>query len=279
MRTCALVPLLLVSLAAPTRAELDGKKAAGSMTAEEIQHCVQENFPDDSMVQTLDMILKDRTGVERLLEADLFWQKDDSTKLSRVLLTFDNPPDLRSASILVIEKKPTNDMFMYLPELKKVRRITSQTVNGNMMGTDFTYEDFMRVQGMVGNFDLERAADEQVTDRSSFVTVSRAKPGTESDYESIRSLVDQETCVPLRVEFFKKELPEPVKILTVDPKKIDSVESGWMPSELHMQDLRRGTSTTVVVQKIEVGVPIPKKIFTQTEMERHGRFGAPVKRY
>jgi hypothetical protein len=274
----ALGSLLLLSFAAaPAAADVETKKPPAAMSAEEIQHCVQQNFPDDSMTQTMKMVMKDRMGVERLLEAEMFWEKDQATRLSKVLLKFDNPPELRGAAVLVIEKKPVNDMFMFLPELGKTRRITSSMVNGNMMGTDFSYEDFARLQGMIGSLEATRAPDEQLAGRAVFVTES-VPAAADSEYQRIRTLVDQQTCVPLRVEFFHKGVAEPVKALSVDPANVAEVKTGWMPREMRMEDLRGGTSTDMVIEKLEVSVPIPKKMFSQTELDRQGRFGAAVTR-
>jgi hypothetical protein len=271
--------LLLTSLAFARPAEgAEARKPAAELSAQEIQECVQKNFPADSMVQTMKMLMKDRMGVERLLEAEMFWEKDQGTQLSKVLLKFDNPPELRGAAVLVIERKPTNDMFMFLPELGKTRRITSSMVNGNMMGTDFSYEDFSRLQGMLGNLDTTRAPDEQLAGRAAFVTESKPAPGSDSDYERIRSVIDQQTCVPLRVEFFQKGLAEPAKLLSVDPSRVTELNGGWMPREMRMEDRKGGTSTSLVIEKLEANVPIAKKMFSQTELERQGRFGAAVTR-
>ena len=269
--------LLAMHAPAPAMADAETPKSPAAMSAQEIQNCVQQNFPDDSMKQTMKMVMKDRMGVERLLEAEMFWEKDAETSFSKVLLKFDNPPELRGSAVLVLEKKPTNDMFMFLPELGKTRRITSSMVNGNMMGTDFSYEDFARLQGMIGSLEATRAPDEQLAGRAVFVTES-VPAAADSEYQRIRTLVDQQTCVPLRVEFFHKGVAEPVKALSVDPANVAEVKTGWMPREMRMEDLRGGTSTDMVIEKLEVSVPIPKKMFSQTELDRQGRFGAAVTR-
>jgi hypothetical protein len=279
-RALALLLLPCLSLAsARAGADVETKKDAAKMTAADIQQCVQQNFPDDSMTQTVKMVMKDRMGVERMLEAEMFWEKDQSTRLSKVRMDFDNPPELRGAAVLVIEKTPTNDMFMFLPELGKTRRITSSMVNGQMMGTDFTYEDFSRLQGLLGNLEAERQPDEQVAGRPVFVTVSVPAEGTDSDYARIRSLVDQQTCISLRVEFFEKGSEEPAKMLTVAPEKIAQVKSGWFPREILMEDVRGGTSTNLVIDEIEVSVPIDRKMFSASALEKQGRFGPAVSRY
>lgn len=265
--------VLATFLAAAAAASAQAPRVPAEMTAPEIAQCVQQNFPDDSMVQTIKMVSVDRLGVERVLQADMWWQKDQESRLSKVLLTFDNPPDLRGSSVLVIEKKPQNDMFMFLPELGKVRRITSQMVQGNMMGTDFSYEDFQRIQGMLASLDSKRLPDETLFERTVFVTESvPTDPG--SEYSKIRSWVDQETCTPLQVEFFTKGSEEPVKRLNMDPKAISKVKTGFMPREIAMKDLRSETATTIVIEKLEVSIPIKPKRFTTAELEKQGRFSS-----
>jgi hypothetical protein len=262
--------LLCCSLASAAFAETP---APADMTAADIQSCVQRNFPTDSMVQTVRMVSVDRMGVERVLEADMFWQKDAKTQLSNVLLVFDNPPELRGASVLVLEKKPQNDMFMFLPELGKSRRITSQMVQGNMMGTDFSYEDFQRLQGMLTSLESKRLPDAVVGERKAFVTESTpADPA--SEYHRIVSRVDQETCVPLEVEFYLEGGGEPAKRMTTNPKAVQKEKTGYLPLEIAMQDLRTETSTKIVIEKLKVGVPIERKRFSQAELDRQGRFSS-----
>jgi hypothetical protein len=246
---------------------------AAEKSAAEIQACVQKNFPTDSMVQTIRMVSVDRMGVERVLEAEMFWQKNPETGLSNVLLSFDNPPELRGASVLVLEKKPQNDMFMFLPELGKSRRITSQMVQGNMMGTDFSYEDFQRLQGLLTGLDSKRLDDTTVAERKAWVTES-APGDPSSEYTRIVSRVDQETCIPLDVELYTKDSAEPAKRMSTNPKTVSQEKMGFMPREITMRDLRTETSTTIVIEKLAVGVPIDRKRFSASELERQGRFSS-----
>ena len=266
-------PLLALCSVLSTAAFAETPKAPADMTAAEIQSCVQRNFPNDSMVQTIKMVSVDRLGVERVLEAEMFWQKDAKTQLSNVLMTFDNPPELRGAAVLVIEKKPQNDMFMFLPELGKSRRITSQMVQGNMMGTDFSYEDFQRLQGLLTNLDSKRMPDETVAERPAYLTESTPSDPS-SEYSLVRSWVDQETCVPLQVELFIKGSDEPAKRLTMNPKAFSKEKTGVFPREIAMNDLRTETSTTIVVEKLKVSVPIERKRFSAAELDRQGRFSS-----
>jgi hypothetical protein len=262
--------LLALALAAvPEWMSAEGEPPSSEATAQQIEECVRGNFPDDSMIQEVRMVSVDRTGFERVLEAELYWLRDPEDGLSDVRLTFDSPPDLRGVSVLLLENESRNDMFAYLPELGKTRRITADMVRGKVMGTDFTYEDFEQLQGMLESLESRRLEDDVVDGRSVFVTESR--PNVGSEYSRIVSKADQETCVPLAVELFEHGHDGPAKRLTADPNAVKEETCGFMPREVEMKDLRQGTSTTITVEKLEAGVPIARSEFSIPKIERLGR--------
>jgi hypothetical protein len=88
----------------------------------------------------------------------------------------------------------------------------------------------------------------------------------------VRSWVDQETCVPLQVELFTKQSPEPAKRMTMNPKAVSQEKTGFFPREIAMQDLRTETATSILIEKLKVSVPIERKRFSASELERQGRF-------
>ena len=59
-----------------------------------------------------------------------------------MLLRVHEPADLEGAGLLLLEKSDRTDMFIYLPDLKKVKRVTSHMLSGSLFGSDFSYEDF-----------------------------------------------------------------------------------------------------------------------------------------
>ena len=121
--------------------------AEEAKTAEQIQACVEANLPEKSSVQSIALRSKDRLAAITESKAVLHWKKSEDGR-SRVLIEFSQPEDLRGASVLLLERKQPGerDMFMYLPELRTVKRITSRMVTGSMFGTDFSYEDFEMIE-------------------------------------------------------------------------------------------------------------------------------------
>jgi len=255
--------LFFVALALPVGA------AAAVETAADVEKCQEDNFPLDSSIQTIQMTTYDRVGDTTTMESKIYFQKSEGDN-SKVLMHFDNPPDLRGASILMLEKDGRNDTFMYVPELQKVRRVSSHAMGGSMFGTDFTYEEFERLQGLSESGSSERKPDEEVEGRKAYVLDQVPADDADSDYELIRSFIDQETCAPLRVEFYGKK-EKLMKEMTAPHDKVTKEGTMHVPREITMKNVIEGTHTNLTVEEIEVGAKIPRKYFSQSQLDRVGR--------
>jgi hypothetical protein len=122
-----------------------------------VRKCLAANVPQQTSEQAVTFTAVDRTGFVTESTARLYWRQFDNG--SRSTLCFSSPPDLRGSAVLLIAKEDRADIFMYLPELRKVRRINKRSVSGSVLGTDFSYEDLERLQGMSQERDLKRLED------------------------------------------------------------------------------------------------------------------------
>lgn len=242
--------------------------AAELKTADEIDACYRANHPKDSSIQTISMHAKDRIGAVTTSEATMYWKRFDDG-FSKVLMRFARPAEMRGAGLLMIEKEKRNDMLIYLPELGRVKRVTKHMTSASMFGTDFSYEEFERLQGIANKAPATRLEDSVAGDRSAYVLEVRPDPG-DSGYERIRTWIDKETCVALRAEFYERG-DKPRKIMTADPSKVTREGDIWMTREVLMQDKRDETETTMLVEEVEVGAKVHRKMFSQKELEQAGR--------
>lgn len=255
---------LLCSLTAAEMAQ------ASRETVDEILKCMEANQPADTAVQTVGMFSTDRIGAELESRAKMYWKQFDDDR-NRVLMRFSDPPDLRSASMLLVQLgDDRSDMFMYLPELKKVKRISGHMISGSMFGLDFSYEDFERLQGLSTEGETERLPDEEVSGRPAFKLVTVPEPDGDSGYERIVDFVDRESCLILKSEMYENG----DRLRKVFTTKVDSIEKRdgrWYALEVSMRDLRDETSTRIVIEQIEVGVEIDRRMFSQRSLESAGR--------
>lgn len=263
MRTALFAWMVLLPIA------LTGSAGAELETAEEIDACYRANFPDSTAVETISIQSKDRIGAVTTSRGELSWKKFEDGR-SKVLLRFAKPSELRGAGLLLIEKASRNDMFMYLPALDRVKRVTKHMTSGSLFGTDFSYEEFERIQGIAGQSPSERADDDTVDGRASYVIVSRPTAEQESAYERIRVWIDKETCVALRTEFFERG-DKPRKVMTSAFSKVTEAGGVFVPREILIRDHRDETETMLVVEEVEVGIDVPRKTFSERELVAGGR--------
>lgn len=230
--------------------------------AEDVERCLRQNLPGKSSVQNVRFDTRDRMGNSRRIEGRIFWRRGESDAHSKTLVRIEAPPELRGSSYLVIEKPDALDIFVYLPEFQKVRRITPHALAGSLFGTDFSYEDMMRLRHVFERQRAERLGDERVGERAAFVVQLVPPPESGSSYERVKAWVDQTSCVPLRMEFVAKG-GSIAKELSSDPATFAQRGKIWVASRFVLRDLHEQTETTLELGEIETDVDLPDRLFSE----------------
>jgi hypothetical protein len=229
-----------------------------------IKSCLQRNLPETTSAQSIELRARDRSGYEQVLEADVYWKRYAQDQ-ARVMMYFREPVDIRGARFLVIEKQPQNDMYIYMPSLFKVRRVTSRNLSNSIMGTDFSYEDFERIQGILSDVQAEQFPDDTLAGRPVYVLMSY--PPESSGYVKVATYIDKETCVPLKTELYESG-HELRKQLTVDPAAIQHQAGIYYPSELVVKDLKQKTETRLIVQNVSIGTELGNDLFDPDKLKQ-----------
>ncbi len=264
--TCAVV-LASMAPGVGLGTEKSSDVAIAEMTVSDIEACIERAAPEKSSMQKAKLRAVDREGEVTESHATIYWKKTDEG-LSRAMVRFSAPPDLRGSALLLLEKEDEDtEMFIYLPEFGNVRRVTMGMMSGSMFGTDFTYEEFERLYGLSGELDSKRLEDSVVDEQPVFVLEGVPKEDEDSAYERIVQYVEQERCIPLKSEFFEGR-GEATKVLSVDPATVRRVKSAWVPSQVQMRNLRENTHTDLVFVKVAVDVEIPDRVFSQRSLSK-----------
>ncbi len=233
----------------------------------ELEACMRAKLPALSSVQTVSLRHVDRTGGERTIEAAIFWKRNDEG-LSRVRIQVYAPADDRGSAYLLIEPaKGDPEMFVYLPEIGRPRRIHPNAASGSLFGTNFNYADVGRIQDIADGTATERLPDEKLGDTSAAVVAAKLPPGAGFSYTRIVYWVDAERCVPLKIEF-QDAAGAVQRRLVADPKQITKEGRGWLVRALALEDLRDQTRTELLVLEIEVEAEIKDSIFTAPDLSR-----------
>jgi outer membrane lipoprotein-sorting protein len=158
-------------------------------------------------------------------------------------------------------------MFTYLPELRKVRRITSRTISGTFLGTDFSYEDLEELQSVSDRASVTRLADAQVEGRPVAVLSGTPAVDSGSSYRRVVSYVDHESCVALRTLLYQSG-DQPQKELVVDWRDVERRGQRWVPRKATLRNLEDGSETRILIEKLELDVDIPDRLFSESELAK-----------
>ena len=227
---------------------------ASATPAAEVLGCARGNLPSSLRVQDIEFTTTSAEGSRRSLKARLHTQQQAGKGGVRAMLRVQAPDNLAGASYLVREAANYADegLYVWLPSVKRVRRISGEFADGALLGTDFSYNDFKQLQNVYGGLAVAReAVAETLQQREVWLLAFKPAAGVKSAYSEVQSWVDRQSCLPLQVKYFadgklRKQLSVPVAAL----KKADG---GWYPSLVEMRDLASGSSTALRVLKVEPG--------------------------
>ncbi len=239
---------------------------AGADPLAEVKACLEAQAPPDSSVQQVRFKSTSKTGSEREILGTVVWKRF-SESTSRVLARVTAPEDLRDSAVLLIQRADGgSDLFSYLPELRKVRRLQTTTLHGNLFGSDFTYEDFQQLQGMAEG---ETTADgEAMLDGVAVWKVTRM-PADEakSMYQRVVSYIEKERCLLLRAEMWESE-DHLRKVMTADPSRLFEAAGVRIPRMVLLVDERRGSQTELELLDVDLGKKVRRKDLDVSALER-----------
>ncbi len=209
------------------------------------------------------MLLRDRKGRETRRQMRLKVLEVDGDG-DKSLFVFDQPRDVRGTALLNHSHVNTDDdQWLYLPALKRVKRINSSSRSGAFMGSEFTYEDMSTPE--VEEFTYRYLRDEPCGEFT--CTVTEQVPLDEKSGYS-RKVVWQDT-VELRtwkVELFDRRNSH-LKTLSFADYGL-YLDEFWRAGEMTMVNHLTGKSTVLQWTNFRFRTSIDDSEFTQTALRR-----------
>lgn len=237
--------------------------AQANLTADQIMNKMlnQDAFGWDEAETTVRMTLVDAKGArkERIME-NLRRRKGG---MQQAVVRFRSPPDVAGTAFLMLQReKGESEQHIYLPGLKRTRRIVGREREGSFMGSDFTYADLERSESKGATH--RRLADEDLSGVKTYVIEST--PGKDAAYSKVETWVRQDNFLPLRVRYYDKG---GALLKTLYTKRIKNMEGRPVIIEAQMVNKKTGHSTEFVMDSMRARKDIPDTAFTPTALE-HG---------
>ena len=227
--------------------------------APEVKACVEKVMPEKSLTQTVILRSYDDSGLIEESVASMYWRRAAESKSSAVL-RLSAPASRKGLAVLMVESdslEPT--MYLYVPDLKRTRRVTGKQLASSMMGTDFSYEEFSHFQKSAADSETKRLDDRDVDGINAYVL--ETVPGAQdSAYTRILTYIDQDRCVPLKTQFFNGETIAKELLTTLD--KVSDVAGRHVPHEVVMHDREKNTRTELIVENVTIDPELNDTIFS-----------------
>jgi outer membrane lipoprotein-sorting protein len=224
-----------------------------AMTGDQILTKVDQvaNAPKDREA-TLKMILVDKNGDSKRRELTM-WQKGDQKRLVRFL----SPSDVKGVGFLSLTEE---QMYLYMPAFKKIRRVASHIKNESFMSTDFSYDDMAQTK-LTDDY-ITTSVEETETH---YLLELIPKPGSDVGYSRLSMRVDKKTFVYDKAEYYDRK-DKLQKVLTVHQIKL--VDNYWTPTEMEMYDVQKEHKTTLIFTDIRHDTGLGDELFTQRYLKR-----------
>lgn len=184
------------------------------------------------------MVLRNKYGeeTERRMRSKILEQEADGDK---TLIIFDNPGDVKGTAFLSFtHKEGPDDQWLYLPALKRVKRISSSNKSGPFMGSEFAFEDLSSQE--VEKYTYNYLRDERDSEREYYV-IERIPLDPKSGYSKQIVWYGKEQYRIWKIDFYDRK-EELIKTLEISGYE-QFLGRYWRAKNLAMTNHQTGKST------------------------------------
>lgn len=210
------------------------------------------------------MILKNKR--ENTSEREMSVQSLEGPKGEgdKTLMVFLSPKDQKGTALLTYQHEDRDDdQWLYLPALKRVKKIASSKKSGPFMGSEFSFEDIGGQQ--VDDYTYKYLRDEKIDGQDTFVIESYPKDKN-SGYTKVITWVDKEHYRTLKADFYDRKNSH---LKTLEAKDFHLYQDKfWRPHEMEMVNHQTGRSTVLKQSNIKFNVGLNENDFTQNSLKR-----------
>ncbi|NOZ03905.1 MAG: outer membrane lipoprotein-sorting protein [FCB group bacterium] len=238
-----------------------------NLTAREImeRNNAQATTRDERAGFTMKLINK--RGKERKRKV-VMYSKTDAQNKEKTLVRFLSPADVKGVGLLSIDDGDREDQWLYLPALKRVRRISSSEKSDSFMGSDFSYEDIE--QNELNDYQYTLLGQETVDGVDCYVV--RSIPASdeikkETAYSMTDMWIRKDNYVSVMVKFYNQKGDLIKLMVSTDIRRIDGAEK-WRANFITMKNVKTGHRTELLYDTIQINQGVADKFFTQRYLER-----------
>ncbi|MEM9619019.1 MAG: outer membrane lipoprotein-sorting protein [Pseudomonadota bacterium] len=188
------------------------------------------------------MVLRNQAGQETVRNFSFTTLEKESEDVGdKSLVVFQSPRDVEGTALLSHAKiLDPDDQWLFLPALKRVKRISSSNKSGAFVGSEFAFEDFTITE--LNKFTYNYVGEEEL-DGMMMDVIERFPRYEKSGYTKQKSWVDQDIFQARKLEFYDRKGELLKTLILSDYREYDGV---WRAHTLSMVNAQTGKQTDLV---------------------------------
>lgn len=237
---------------------------AQQLTGREIVQKVKNRPDGDTRYAEMELTHKKKNGSARQRKITS-WAMDEGKDTKKIMF-FTYPGDVKGTGFLTYDYDQVgkeDDKWLYLPAMKKTRRISgSSSKTDYFMGTDFTYDD-MGSRNV--DEDTHKLLREEERNGHKCWVVESVPVDKHEIYSRKVSWIRQDCLTAIYVEYYDK-LNKLHRVLTISDVK--EVQGFWTIHKMEMKNVQTEHSTIITVKNPKYNIKIDKTLFTVAKLEK-----------
>lgn len=238
--------------------------------ARAIMEKVDARDEGDNQTANMEMILIDKRGSQRLRKIATF-SKDKEQDTYR-LMFFRHPADVKDTAFLTWDYDDPDrddDQWLYLPALRKTKRIASSDKSGSFMGSDLNYSDM--TDRNLADYDFFFKKEMEVKGVKAWLieSIPRSKKVIkETGYSKSLLIVRQDNYFVIRAVHWVKDGGY---LKYIDVKKLVKIEGIWVATEMHItkkKGKQLAHKTILKLDQVKFNQDLEFDLFTIRRMEK-----------
>ena len=210
------------------------------------------------------MVLTNRAGQQTVREFSFqTLEKEDESVGDKSMVVFDSPRDVEGTALLSHANiLDPDDQWLYLPALKRVKRISSKNKSGAFVGSEFAFEDFTISE--LNKFTYSYVGEEEFDGMKTDV-IERFPRYENSGYTKQISWLDQDIYQVRKVEFYDRKGALLKTLRLSDYRDYDGI---WRAHSLKMVNAQNGKETELVYEDFSFKNGLDSNDFEQGVLTR-----------
>ena len=231
------------------------------LTGEEIISKVNELMNQDTVQAKVKMTIVTSSGNERVFIYDSY----SKNKGEKNLIRYIEPKRVKGQAILMLNY--ADDIWIYFPRTKRIRKLASQSKSQKMEGSDFSYEDTGASDAFIIDFTSKNLGSEKKEGYDCYKIEMIRKEGSETGYSRLIMWIIKDNFFPVVIDYYDRKNPELLlkTLVQYDIKNVDGISTA---TKMVMYNQQENSQTSIEMLEVKYNVVLDDSLFTTRNLQR-----------